>query len=320
MLATAMLKSSKTPAVGIDLGGTTIKAALGLPELEVLGHEAVPTDVSSQAALLDSIVELVGNRVRAGTTCAGVGFGLPSQVNQLTGEVVDSTNVPIADVAFKEEMGRRLGLPVELDNDANVACLAETLVGAARGLSHVIMLTLGTGVGGGIVADGEIYRGATGYGGELGHMVVDENGPPLPGPLPQPRLPRGDGLGRGRDARRRRDGRRRTPAGRSPAMRGRRRARCAPRDRPGARPAIPSASRRSPWSGRHLGVGIASYINIFNPQAVVIGGGISSAGELILRPGAGRGRVAGAAPAAARGHASPPPSSATRPACWAPPR
>ena len=102
----------------------------------------------------------------------------------MTGRVIDSTNVPIADIAFKEEMTQRLGLPVEIDNDANVACLAEALVGVARGLSHVIMLTLGTGVGGGIVIDGQIYRGATGYGGELGHMVVAEDGPPCQGHCP----------------------------------------------------------------------------------------------------------------------------------------
>ena len=172
MLATAVLKSSKIPAVGIDLGGTTIKAALVSSTLEMLAHEEVPTDLSSQAALLDSIARLVVT-VRGAVDVQGVGFGLPSQVNQLTGRVADSTNVPIADVAFKEEMARRLGVPVEIDNDANVAALAEARVGVAQGLSHVIMLTLGTGVGGGIIIDGRIYRGATGYGGELGHMVVD---------------------------------------------------------------------------------------------------------------------------------------------------
>jgi glucokinase len=96
MLATAVLKSSKIPAVGIDLGGTTIKAALVSPELEVVAHEEVATDLSSQAALLESIAQLVV-KVRGASDVLGVGFGLPSQVNQLTGRVAASTNVPIAD-------------------------------------------------------------------------------------------------------------------------------------------------------------------------------------------------------------------------------
>ncbi len=281
MLATAVLKSSKIPAVGIDLGGTTIKAALVSSTLEMLAHEEVPTDLSSQAALLDSIARLVVT-VRGAVDVQGVGFGLPSQVNQLTGRVADSTNVPIADVAFKEEMARRLGVPVEIDNDANVAALAEARVGVAQGLSHVIMLTLGTGVGGGIIIDGRIYRGATGYGGELGHMVVDENGPPCQGHCPNhgclevlasavgvmhaaaaiiETRPTGT-LAEAREA------------GTLDVHH------VIDRGLAGDAECVEALA----VVGRHLGVGIASYINIFNPQAVVIGGGIASAGELILGP------------------------------------
>ena len=282
MLATGVLKSSKIPAVGIDLGGTSIKAALVSPTLEVHAHDSVATDVSSQAALLESIVGLV-ERVRSGTDeFRASDSACPSQVNQMTGRVVDSTNVPIADVAFKEEMTRRLGLTVEIDNDANVACLAEALVGVARGLSHVIMLTLGTGVGGGIVIDGRIYRGATGYGGELGHMVVAENGPPCQGHCPNhgclevmasavgvmhaaTRSP----TRAGRNARRRAHG----GHARRPSC-----------DRPAGLAGEAECIEALGVVGTHLGVGIASYINIFNPQAVVVGGGISAAGELILSP------------------------------------
>lgn len=281
MLALAVLKSSKIPAIGIDLGGTTIKAALVSPTLEVLAHEAVATDLSSQAALLDSIVELVG-KTKGANDVLGVGFGLPSQVNQLTGRVVDSTNVPIADVAFKEEMTRRLGLTVEIDNDANVACLAEALVGVARGLSHVIMLTLGTGVGGGIVIDGRIYRGATGYGGELGHMVVDENGPPCQGHCPNHGclevLASAVGVMHAATAI--------ADANPQGTLAGARAVgaldvhHVIAQGLAGEEECIEALA----VVGRHLGVGIASYINIFNPQAVVIGGGISAAGELILGP------------------------------------
>ena len=281
MLATGVLKSSKIPAVGIDLGGTSIKAALVSPALEVTAHDSVSTDVSSQNALLESIVGLV-ERVRSGTEVQGVGFGLPSQVNQMTGRVIDSTNVPIADVAFKEEMTQRLGLPVEIDNDANVACLAEALVGVARGLSHVIMLTLGTGVGGGIVIDGQIYRGATGYGGELGHMVVAEDGPPCQGHCPNHGCLEvmASAVGVMHAAHAIAD---REPDGTLAA------ARTAgtldvhhviQRGLAGEAECVEALG----VVGTHLGVGISNYINIFNPQAVVVGGGISAAGELILSP------------------------------------
>ena len=281
MLALGMLNSSNNPAVGIDLGGTSVKAALVSPHLEILEHEAVPTDTSSQAALLDSIVALVA-RVRGEREIAGVGFGLPSQINQITGEVADSTNVPIAHVAFRTEMQRRLSLAVEVDNDANVAGYAETLVGSARGMTHVIMLTLGTGVGGAIVSDGKIYRGATGFAGELGHMVVAENGPRCQGHCPNHGCLEvmASAVGVLHAANEVADQR---PAGTLAATRS--------AGLLDVHHVIDQAIagdadcvQALAQVGRHLGVGIANYINIFNPQAVVVGGGISAAGDLILGP------------------------------------
>ena len=281
MLATDVLNSSKISAVGIDLGGTSIKAALVSPQLEVLAHEAVPTDLSSQEALLSSIVDLV-QKVRGSVPIAGVGFGLPSQVNQLTGRVAASVNVPIADVAFKDVMAQRLGVPVEIDNDANVAALAEVRAGVAHGLSHVIMLTLGTGVGGGIVIDGQIYRGATGYGGELGHMVVAENGPRCQGTCPNHGclevMASAIGVIHAAEAIADRE-----PDGTLAAARaGKKLTPHLVIDQ--ALAGDPECVEALAVVGRHLGVGIANYVNIFNPQAVVIGGGISNAGELVLGP------------------------------------
>src|SRR5205085_9593758 len=114
----------------------------------------------------------------------GVGFGLPSQIDQRRGTVIDSINVPLVDVPVVDEMHARLGVPVRIDNDANCACIAEARIGAARGARDVVMLTLGTGVGGGLLLGGTLYRGATGCGAELGHMVVDEYGPPCQGHCP----------------------------------------------------------------------------------------------------------------------------------------
>ena len=180
MLATAMSESSPSVAVGIDLGGTTIKAALVSESFEILARNAVPTDLRSQQALLSAIERLVES-VCQDTTPVAVGFGLPSQIDQVHGRVLDSTNVPLEEIDFKDEMARRLDMPVVIDNDANVACLAEWRIGVARGANHVVMLTLGTGVGGGLILDGRPYRGSFGAGAELGHMTIDEDGPPCQG-------------------------------------------------------------------------------------------------------------------------------------------
>jgi glucokinase len=282
MLATPMTDSSRSPVIGVDLGGTSIKAALVSPEYEMLARNAVPTVLRSQVALLDAIEQLIGS-LSTDTRPAGVGFGLPSQIDQRRGRVLDSTNVPLEDLDFKDEMVRRLGMPVEIDNDANVACLAEVRIGAARGARDVVMLTLGTGVGGGLVLDGKLYRGSVGAGAELGHMSVDEDGPPCQGHCPS----RGclevltSATGVMAAAQRIADER---PDG-SLAM-----ARAGGLELD-VRYVIEHAKGGDAESvqvlevvGRHLGVGIANYANIFNPELVVIGGGISAAGELLLGP------------------------------------
>jgi glucokinase len=106
-------------------------------------------------------------KVRGGADIGGVGFGLPSQIDQRHGRVLDSTNIPLEDLDFAGEMRRRLGADVMIDNDANAACLAEWRIGAAKGADNVVMLTLGTGVGGGLILDGRPYRGSTGAGAEF---------------------------------------------------------------------------------------------------------------------------------------------------------
>ncbi|HET7170572.1 MAG TPA: ROK family protein [Gaiellales bacterium] len=268
------------PVVGVDLGGTSVKAALVSPELELLARDSAPTDVSDEDRLLTEIEQLV-RRVAGGRDVAGVGFGLPSQIDQRRGVVADSINVPITDVPFLAEMERRLGLPVKIDNDANVACLAEARIGAAKGRANVIMLTLGTGVGGGIVLDGQLYHGATGYGGELGHMVVDENGPPCQGHCPNhgclESLASATGV--------------RLAAQEIAAERpsGTLARAIAEGGAAEVRVVIDSALEGDEDCvaalgivGRHLGVGIANYVNIFNPDVVVVGGGIMAAGEILL--------------------------------------
>ena len=120
-----------------------------------------------------------------------IGIGVPSQVEFATGTVLSSVNIPLEGVPLREELGKRFGMPVFVDNDANCAALAEAQLVPDPPAQHLVMLTLGTGVGGGIVIDGRIERGHTGLGAELGHVILDgetalaatEPGFPRPGSL-----------------------------------------------------------------------------------------------------------------------------------------
>ena len=107
-----------------------------------------------------------------------VGFGIPSRIDQRAGIALGSVNIPLVDVPFRDVMRERLGLPVAIDNDGNAAAIAEWRVGAGRGTSDMVMLTLGTGVGGGLILGGKPYRGWIGAGAELGHIVIVHDGAP----------------------------------------------------------------------------------------------------------------------------------------------
>ena len=114
-----------------------------------------------------------------------MGFGIPALVDwERGGSSTWSNHLPIHGVEFRDLMSERLGLPAFVDNDANAAAIAEHRHGAARGAHHVVLVALGTGIGGGLVLDGRLYRGARGFGGELGHLVVDHDGDDCPGACP----------------------------------------------------------------------------------------------------------------------------------------
>src|SRR5579871_1175179 len=168
--------------IGVDVGGTKVSAASfqGTPAMQ-------PTDTSSSRALIDQLVAAVRG-VAAGETPAAVGIGIPSVVEWKTGRVRNSTNIPLADVPLREVLRERLGTEVFVDNDATVAALAEAHDEHGRLESgSLVMITVGTGIGGGIVIHGHAYRGATGAAGELGHTLVTlpESIPP-PSGFPQP--------------------------------------------------------------------------------------------------------------------------------------
>jgi glucokinase len=271
-----------TPRViALDLGGTKLLSGVvddeGVVEKRVVGA----TDTSSEDAVLAQVEEAVEGLLEEGT--AAIGMGIPSTIDQRRGEAVDSVNIPLSDVPLRERLGARFGLPVAIENDANAAALAEHRRGAGRGSRHMVMLTLGTGVGGGLILDGNLYRGAIGAAAELGHITLDLHGPHCQGRCPG----RGqlEVLASGRAA----DGYAREAAERNPGGDlGRAAAEGKTVD---ARLAVELAAQ-DPGDARdvlshvgfHLGVGIASLVNIFNPELVVIGGGFARAGDLLFEP------------------------------------
>src|ERR671923_1137084 len=253
--------------IGVDLGGTKILAGVVDRDGSVERRHEWPTPLDSQETLLQGLARAVDG-VRD-EDVAAIGVGIPSTIDQRSGRAVTSVNIPLADLDLRAWMRDRFGLPVGIDNDANAATLAEWAHGAGRGARHMIMLTLGTGIGGGLILDGKPYRGAIGAGAELGHMVIDVDGPPCQGACP------GHGhleaLASGHAA---------TEAAHEafgPAADAHRLVRLA---NEGDRTAIDILTNL----GRNLGAGIATLVNVFNPELVVVGGGFSAAGEYLLAP------------------------------------
>src|SRR5688572_30685898 len=170
--------------VGVDLGGTKLLAGVIDEQLEV--HDRVHRMVTgmSAQAVTDAIVEAALELIGRNPDVQAAGFGIPCLIDQREGHAVMCVNLPLADVPFRDVMSERLDIPVFIDNDANVTTLAETRFGAARGARDVVGLTIGTGIGGGLVLGGKLYRGSSGSGAELGHMVIDHNGPRCQGNCP----------------------------------------------------------------------------------------------------------------------------------------
>jgi glucokinase len=251
--------------IGVDVGGTKILAGLVDRDGVVAAHREYPTPVESEHALLDGLEAAV--RELLDESVAAVGFGIPSQIDQRAGVALGSVNIPLQGVPFRDTMATRLGLPVGIDNDANAAAIAEWTAGAGRGTTDMVMLTLGTGVGGGLILGGKVYRGWFGAGAEIGHMVIVHDGVRC----------RCGGFGHlesyvsGKAA----DELARAAFG--PAVDAHRLVRLATE---GDAQAIDLLR----GIGEHLGSGIASLVNIFNPELIVVGGGFAAAGDFLFGP------------------------------------
>jgi glucokinase len=264
----------------VDVGGTKVAVAAidATTPREVVER---PTDVGSAEALLAEIETAAREVMDRVGGAEAVGVGVPSQVDFATGTVIASVNIPLAGVSLRAELSGRLGVPVFVDNDANVAALAEAHLVEGRPARHLVMLTLGTGVGGGVVIDGRIFRGASGLGAELGHVVIEQDGPQCPGNCPN----RGcleamcSGTALGIEATEVGGAKPDSVLGRVVAERGHATGHDAEE---AARAGDPDAILVFERFGRRLGTGIASFVNAFEPEHFVIGGGASRASDLFL--------------------------------------
>ena len=249
--------------IGVDLGGTKILAGIVDREGHVEHRREHPTRTASQDDLLagldEAVEELLTDEIVA------LGFGIPSPIDQRTGRALQAVNIPLTDIDFRGRMKERFGLPVGIENDANAATYAEFRFGAARDVDSVIMLTLGTGCGGGAVVDGQLFRGWA----EFGHIVIVYDGLRCQGTCTgrghlEPYV---TGVAAGKLA----------AAEFGPAVDAHRLVRLANEGEARAIEILDGI-------GRHLGAGIGSLVNIFNPDLVVIGGGFAAAGDFVLDP------------------------------------
>jgi glucokinase len=247
-------------AIGVDLGGTKILAGIVARDGSVVRRHERPTPQDSQEHVLGELEAAVAELLDE-SVCS-VGFGVPSPIDQEQGVVVRCVNVPLENAPVRERMRERFGLPVGLDNDANAAAIGEWRAGAGRGEDDVLMITLGTGVGGGVIVGAKPFRGRNGAGAEFGHVVIVHDGRPCQGACT------GHGHLEAYVS-----GSAATAAAREtfgPSADAHRLVRLANEGDAKAKELLAEV-------GRHLGSGIGSFVNVFGPQLVLLGGGFGVA-------------------------------------------
>ncbi|HEY3728216.1 MAG TPA: ROK family protein [Solirubrobacteraceae bacterium] len=270
--------------IGVDLGGTKLLAGAVDPRLGVHHRAQRAVTGLDQSTLLDVAVDAVQEvRESAGGDVEAVGFGIPCLIEYRTGIAVIAVHLPLEDIAFADVMAERLGLPVFVDNDGNAAALAEHRAGAARGASEALVMTLGTGIAGGLILRGELYRGAAGFGAELGHVVIEMDGPHHDGHCQNRGCVEAFASGSALAREASRIAVERPESALARAARGGLEL-AGPLVTELAHDGDPAAIEAVSLIGSRLGVAIASLVNIFNPEVVVIGGGVIAAGELLLAP------------------------------------
>jgi glucokinase len=252
---------SATHAIGVDVGGTKILAGVVTREGEVVRRHERATPQDSQETVVRELEAAVSELMTP--EVAAIGFGIPSPIDQRRGVVVQCVNLPLTDFPLRDHMSKRFSLPVGLDNDANAAGIGEWRAGVGRGVDEIVMVTLGTGLGGGVISSGKPFRGANGTGVELGHVVIVHDGRPCQGLC----------TGRGH-LEPYVTGHAATKAAQEafgPSADAHRLIRLAHEGDETARGILADI-------GRYLGSGMGSFTNIFAPELIVVGGGFGVAG------------------------------------------
>ena len=269
--------------IGVDLGGTKMLVGVVDSKRRVVYSSSAPSIGLGQEELLETLERELRAAIEARPRTAAAGLGIPCTIDRQRGVAIMAVNLELADVAVRDLISERLGMPVMIDNDANLALLAEHRFGAARTARNAAMLTIGTGIGGGLLIGGRLYRGSTGAAGELGHIVIEAEGPPCQGNCPNrgcveslasgtaiareglaaaERLP-DSALGRALAGGENLDGALVTDA----ALAG-----------------DEAAREVLALVGRRIGVALSSLANALDPDVIVIGGGAIRAGELLVEP------------------------------------
>jgi glucokinase len=268
--------------VGVDVGGTSTKGAVVSPQGEVVVRAERPTDIHAGTKTIIAVAEDLLSRAKDfKVEIAAIGVGAAGFVDAGTGSITFSPNLTYDDPQVAEALRGRVGLPVIVDNDANAAAWGERTFGCAQGCDDVSLVTLGTGIGSGFIAGGRLIRGATGAGAELGHTIVDPDGPQcgcgLRGCLEQ--LASGTAIARmAREAAESDpDSMIFTLAGSSAAVRSEHVSQAAAENDLTACTVLQRA-------GHSLGIGLSNVVNLFDPQVIVLGGGLVQVGEPYLGP------------------------------------
>lgn len=275
--------SGPRATIGADLGGTKMLVGVVSEGPEVLYTTEEASFGRSQEDVLDAMEGQLRKALEAHPEARAAGLGIPCTIDHERGLAIAAVNLPIVNVPVRDIMSERLGIPVLLDNDANAAALAEHRWGAARGTRNAVLLTIGTGIGGGLIIGGEVYRGSTGAGAELGHMVIDHDGPPCQGNCPNHGCAEAvaSGTALGREARQAAE---RHPGSALGAL-------LEAGEEVTGRAATVAALAGDEVAigvietiGRRLGAFASGLANIFEPEVIVFGGGVLAAGDLILDP------------------------------------
>jgi glucokinase len=267
-------------SVGIDVGGTKVAALRVAPGGEVLARAETPTPVEDGSLVVEAMKRVAREVLTPDVSV--IGMGVAGLIDAAGGVVRYSPNLPLRDVPLTSLLGAGLGLPCVLDNDANTAAWAEYRMGAGRGSTDMLFVGVGTGIGGAIVSGGRLVRGAHGFAGEIGHIIVEPGGPVCGcgnrGCWEQMASGRAiDRLGRAAAALHPESALMTLAAGDASVVDGRMVTEAA---RSGDRAALGVLAE----VGRRLGEGMAGLVNVLDPDLVVVGGGATAAGELLLEP------------------------------------